>query len=204
VSTSLLAAGVWAAGVMVGGALAGAKQPAMHDRVHPANAGANVYRSADDHWFVLALQPTKVVNFLKAIGRADILSDPRFTDPANLQANMAELASIFDGIFVSRPMAHWAAVFADVQVTFGVVNGPEEVINDPQLAANSIVVPLEGGGKTISSPFVVHGVDKTPARRGPGLGEHTDEILRELGFDDKSIASFREAGAIPAGERAAA
>jgi formyl-CoA transferase len=204
VSTSLLAAGVWAAGVMVGGALAGAKQPAMHDRAHPANAGANVYRSADDHWFVLALQPTKVVNFMKAIGRTDILADPRFADPAKLQANMAELAAIFDGIFASQPMAHWAAIFADVQVTFGVVNGPEEVINDPQLAANNIVVPLEGGGKTISSPFIVHGVDKTPARRGPRLGEHTDEILRDLGFDDNSIASFREGGAIPGTEKRAA
>ena len=57
-------------------------------------------------------------------------------------------------------------------------------IKDPQLAANGIVVPLEGAGKvtsTISSPIQVHGVEKVPARRGPTLGEHNEEILHELG-----------------------
>src|SRR4029453_15178782 len=52
VTTSLLAAGVWSASVALGGALAGASQPPLHDRAHPANAGANVYRSSDDVWFV--------------------------------------------------------------------------------------------------------------------------------------------------------
>lgn len=82
------------------------------------------------------------------------------------------------------------------------------MINDPQLTANEIVVPLEGvGGKvtsTISSPIRVHGVAKVLARRAPGLGEHTEEILGELGFDANSIKSLRESGVIPeTGKRAA-
>jgi formyl-CoA transferase len=91
-------------------------------------------------------------------------------------------------------------VFAGVNVTFGEVRGPQEVINDPQLTANEIIVPLNGaGGKltsTISSPIQIHGVTKTPAQRAPDLGEHTEEILSELGFDSKSIESLREAGTI--------
>ena len=92
--------------------------------------------------------------------------------------------------------------------TIGAVRGPQEVINDPQLKANDIVVPLEGaGGKltsTISSPIQVHGVTKVPARRAPDLGEHSNEILRELGFDAKSIDALRTSGAVPkAKERAA-
>ena len=207
VTTSLLASGIWSAGVMVGGALAGATQPAMHDRQHPANAGANVYRSADDTWFVLVLQPSRIAKFAKAIGRSDILTDPRFSDPAKLATNMAELTAILDEVFASRPMAHWSEKLAEIDVTIGVVNGPEDVINDPQLTANDIVVPLEGAGKltqTISSPFQVHGVEKVPARRGPGLGEHTEQILGELGFDAKSIASLRESGALPEAEKRAA
>ena len=105
-----------------------------------------------------------------------------------------------DEIFATQPMAHWYEVFNGVHVTFGAVRGPQEVINDPQLAANNIVVPLESaGGKltsTISSPFQVHGVDKVPARRGPDLGEHNEEILRELGFDAKGIEGLRTSGAL--------
>jgi formyl-CoA transferase len=82
------------------------------------------------------------------------------------------------------------------------------VINDPQLRENEIIGPLEGaGGKltsTISSPIQVHGVAKEPARRAPGLGEHTEQILGELGFDAKDIDGLRASGAVPkAKERAA-
>jgi crotonobetainyl-CoA:carnitine CoA-transferase CaiB-like acyl-CoA transferase len=86
-------------------------------------------------------------------------------------------------------------------VTFGAVRGPQEVINDPQLRSNDIVVPLEGaGGKltsTISSPIQVHGVAKVPARRAPGLGEHNDEVLAQLGFSKTEIDSLRASGATP-------
>jgi crotonobetainyl-CoA:carnitine CoA-transferase CaiB-like acyl-CoA transferase len=144
----------------------------------------------------------------KAIGRADLLTDPRFSDPAKLVANMSQLTGILDEAFGSQPMAHWYEVFNGVHVTFGVVRGPQEVINDPQLRANGIVVPLEGaGGKltsTISSPIQVHGVAKVPARRAPALGEHNDEILKQLGFGATEIDGLRASGATPkAKERAA-
>jgi crotonobetainyl-CoA:carnitine CoA-transferase CaiB-like acyl-CoA transferase len=200
VTTSLLAEGVWSASVSIQGALAGATFPPMHDRKHPANAAMNVYQSADGAWFVLVVTPDKLAAVANAIGRADLLTDPRFADPANLLANMPTLTAIFDELFATRPMAHWHETFGGVHVTFGEVRGPQEVINDPQLAANAIVVPLEGAGKlttTISSPFQVHGVDKTPARRAPELGEHTEAILRELGFGAKDIDGLRASGAVP-------
>ena len=99
---------------------------------------------------------------------------------------MPQLTAILDEIFGSQPMAHWYEVFNGVHVTFGAVRGPQEVVNDPQLRANDIIVPLEGaGGKltsTISSPIQVHGVTKVPARRAPEIGEHNDEVLEQLGF----------------------
>jgi len=98
-------------------------------------------------------------------------------------------------------MAHWYEVFNGVHVTFGAVRGPQEVIDDPQLRLNEIVVPLEGAGgnltSTISSPIQVHGVTKIAARRAPELGEHNDEILKDLGFDAKTIDSLRASGAVP-------
>jgi formyl-CoA transferase len=82
------------------------------------------------------------------------------------------------------------------------------VIKDPQLLANDIVVSLEGaGGKltsTISSPIQVHGVAKESARRAPALGEHNEEVLKQLGFSATEIDGLRASGATPkAKERAA-
>jgi crotonobetainyl-CoA:carnitine CoA-transferase CaiB-like acyl-CoA transferase len=208
VTTSLLAEGVWSASVSIQAALCEAKFFAPHDRKNPANAALNVYRASDDTWFLLIVTPDKLAPVAKAIGRPDLLTDPRFSDPATLAEHMPALAEILDDVFGSKPMAHWREVFDSVHVTFGAVRGPEEVINDPQLRANDIVVPLEGaGGKltsTISSPINVHGVVKAPAKRAPALGEHNEAVLKELGFSTSEIDRLHESGAVPkAKERAA-
>jgi formyl-CoA transferase len=168
----------------------------------------NVWRAKDDTWFVLLIMPDKLVAVAKAIGRPDLLTDPRFSDPAKLMANMSQLTAILVEIFCAEPMAHWYNVFNGVHVTFGAVRGPQEVINDPQLRANDIVVPLEGaGGKltsTISSPLQVHGVAKVPAKRAPKIGEHNEEVLRQLGFSATEIDGLRASGAIPKAKEHAA
>jgi crotonobetainyl-CoA:carnitine CoA-transferase CaiB-like acyl-CoA transferase len=201
VTTSLLAAGVWSASVFIQAALCGASFYGLHDRAHPANAALNTYRSSDGTWFVLVATPDKVPTVLKAMGREDILTDPRFSDPAKLAQNRPQLTAMLDEIFGSQPMSHWYEVFNGVHVPFGAVRGPQEVINDPQLRANDIVVPLEGAGEkltsTISSPIQVHGVTKVPARRAPRIGEHNDEVLKELGFTANDIEGFRASATIP-------
>jgi formyl-CoA transferase len=208
VTTSLLAEGVWSASVSIQAALCGAKFYGLHDRKNPANAAMNVYRAADDTWFVLIVTPDKLMDVAKAIGRPEILTDPRFSDPAKLAANRPQLTAILDEVFGAQPMAHWYEVFNGVHVTFGAVRGPQEVIEDPQLRLNDIVVPLEGaGGKltsTISSPIQVHGVVKVPAKRAPDIGEHNEELLKQLGFSAAEIDGLRASGAVPkAKERAA-
>src|ERR1700757_4649671 len=185
----------------IAAALCGANFYGLHDRSHPANAALNTYRSSDGTWFVLVATPDKIPVVLKAIGREDILTDPRFSDPAKLAQNRPQLTAILDEIFGSQPMSHWYEVFNGVHVPFGAVREPKEVVNDPQLRANDIVVPLEGAGEkltsTISSPIQVHGVSKVAARRAPEIGEHNDEVLKELGFGDDEIDGLRASGAIP-------
>jgi formyl-CoA transferase len=129
------------------------------------------------------------------------LTDARFADPAKQAANSAQLTAILDQTFAARPMAHWREVFTQVHLTFGAVLAPGEVIKDPQLRANDIVVPLDGAGEnlrfTISSPLQVHGITKVPARRAPELGEHSEEILEQLGFDTDEIESLGASGTVP-------
>jgi crotonobetainyl-CoA:carnitine CoA-transferase CaiB-like acyl-CoA transferase len=201
VTTSLLAEGVWSASVSIQAALCEAKFFGPHDRKNPANAALNVYRASDGTWFVLLVTPDKVAAVAKAIGRPDLLTDPRFSDPAKLIQNMSQLTAILDDVFGSQPMTHWYEVFNGAHVTFGAVRGPQEVIDDPQLRANDIIVPLEGaGGKlksTVSSPIQVHGVTKVPAKRAPALGEHNEQVLEQLGFNATEIEGFRASRAIP-------
>src|SRR5260370_25831064 len=113
-------------------------------RQNPANAAMNVYRAADDTWFVLIVTPDKLAAVAKAIGRPDLLTDPRFSDPAKLVTNRPALTAILDEVFAQHAMAHWYQVFNGIHVTFCAVREPQEVINDPQLRLNDIVVPLEG------------------------------------------------------------
>jgi len=166
----------------------------------------NTYRSSDGTWFVLVATPDKVPAVLRAMGREDILTDSRFSDPAKLAQNRSQLTAMLDEIFGSQPMSHWYEVFNGVHVPFGAVRDPQEVVNDPQLRANDIIVPLEGAGEkltsTINSPIQVHGVSKVPARRAPEIGEHNDEVLKELGFGDDEIDILRTSGAIPSAQPA--
>jgi formyl-CoA transferase len=203
VTTSLLAAGAWAAGIAVQGALCDAKFFPLHDRMNPPNATFNVYRSADDQWFLIVTEPARWPGLAEAIGRPDLLADPRFSDPAKQAANAAALTAILDELFSSKPMAHWREAFNQAHVPFGVVQIPSQVVNDPQLRENDIVVPLEGAGghltSTVSSPIQVHGVAKVPARRAPNLGEHSEEVLKDLGFDEQQIESFRSSATIAGG-----
>jgi len=198
VTTSLLASGIWSASVFIQAALAGASFYGLHDRAHPANAGLNVYRSSDGTWFILVVTPDKISAVLKAMGRENLLTDPRFSDHTKLAENRPQLTAILDEIFSSQPMSHWIEVFSSVHVTFGPVREPKEVINDPQLRANDIVVPLEGAGdkltSTISSPIQVHDVSKVPAKRAPKIGEHNEAILKELLFDTTEIEHLRTSG----------
>src|SRR5258708_6016268 len=208
VTTSLLAEGVWSASVSIQAALCDAKFFGQHDRKNPANAALNVYRSKDDTWFVLIVTPDKAAAVAKAIGRSDLLTDPRFADPAKLMANMPQLTAILDEVFSAEPMAHWYEVFNAAHPPFPALRAPHRMINESQLQANDIIVPLNGaGGKltsTISSPLQVHGVTKVPAKRAPKIGEHNDEVLRQLGFSAAEIDGLRASGAVPKAKEHAA
>ncbi|EEA03910.1 L-carnitine dehydratase/bile acid-inducible protein F [Burkholderia sp. H160] len=200
VSTSLIANGIWAAAAWVEGGLNGGRFFAQHDRKSPPNALLNPYQTSDKRWILLvAAQRKDWAGFCKAIGKPDLLEDARFTDE-NRVANAAQLVEILDPMFASRPLAYWKQVLDAGRVIFGVVQVAREIIDDPQLPANRIVVPLEQpGGKdtrTVSSPFQVLGSPKVKPTAAPQLGEHGAQILQELGFDDAEIARLNDTGAV--------
>jgi crotonobetainyl-CoA:carnitine CoA-transferase CaiB-like acyl-CoA transferase len=200
VGTSLLATGVWATGTLVSAALAGGKAYELHDRTAPVNALTNPYQSEDGRWLMLAARRSAWPVLANAIGRSDLLSDPRFSDAEAISDHASALAELLDAEFRAQPLAHWNEVLDEARIPFGVIQTPEEAAEDPQLRANDIVVPIEGAQDleyTVNNPLTLRGLARVPARRAPEQGEHNAEILEQLGFSADDINQLQVAGAIP-------
>jgi crotonobetainyl-CoA:carnitine CoA-transferase CaiB-like acyl-CoA transferase len=200
VATSLLAEGIWAAGTLVSGALADGDFYGLHNRKQPPNPLINPYETADGRWLVLVASPPHWPGLANAIGHPELLKDPRFEDEDAITQNARALTEIFDQAFASRALAEWKRLLDQARITYGIVQMPQEAARDPQPRANDIVVSLEGVDKLdaiISSPITVLASPKVPARRAPGLGEHNDEVLAELGFSHRDIDELRSDGVIP-------
>jgi formyl-CoA transferase len=193
---------VWAAGTLVAGALAGGKPYALHDRTAPVNPLINPYLTADDRWFMLVTTPPHWPGLTQAVGHPELLKDPRFADLDSFAKNATALTALLEAEFRSRPLAYWKEALDEKRITYSVIQTPEEAADDPQLRANDIVVPLEGVAgmeETVSSPILVRGLRKAPAKRAPELGEHNDEVLAELGFSSGEIDTFRVEATVSGG-----
>jgi crotonobetainyl-CoA:carnitine CoA-transferase CaiB-like acyl-CoA transferase len=204
VSTSLIAEGAWATAAWLQAALSGAKFSGELDRRNPPNAlAAASYRTSDNRWLLLALveEDKNWPAFANAMGRAEWLSDPRFAEGKGRHANAVALVAELDRLFGTQPLAYWRSALDAARVPFGIVQIPEEIVKDPQLLANGIIVPIDDGSAnpkyTVNSPVTVHGSPKVAPRVAPGLGEHTDVVLQELGFDAGQIDGLRASGTVP-------
>ncbi|MEU6574827.1 CoA transferase [Streptomyces sp. NPDC046805] len=199
VSASLIAEGAWAASMWVQAALVGGNAPRPADRADPPNALASAYRTADDRWLLLAFanEDKQVPLFLQAIGHPEAARNPDYADTPSRRAHAAEIAGLLDKTFATRTLAEWRELFDAAGLTYGVAQTIDEFARDPQLAANRIVVPIEDGSAgphlTVDSPVRLDQERKVPPRPAPDLGEHTDAVLRDLGYDDAAITDLRGA-----------
>jgi crotonobetainyl-CoA:carnitine CoA-transferase CaiB-like acyl-CoA transferase len=203
VSTSLIANGAWATAAWLQAALFGAKFSGEIDRKNPPNALTASYRTSDNRWLLILFveEDKNWPVFVKAIERADLQGDPRFADSKSRHANPAALVAELDRLFASQPLANWTALLDAASLPYGVVQIPEEIVKDPQLFANRIVVPINDGSAnpryTVDSPFMLKEQPKVAPGVAPELGQHTDQILKELGFDADQIDDLRAFGAVP-------
>jgi formyl-CoA transferase len=208
VTTSLIAEGAWAAAAWIEGALHGAKFVEQHDRKRPANALLNPYRTADGRWLLLvAAQEKDWHGLVETMNLPQLLADPRFADRTLRLQNAAALVAILDPVFAQYPLSHWTEVLNCGRVIFGVVQTLDEVVKDPQMLANDVLVPLaERNGKathTVNSPMTLAGVKKVAPGPAPGLGEHSFNVLEELSFSRVEIITMLVNGVISAPQNAA-
>ncbi len=201
VSTSLHAGGLWSNALLAQGALLGAFVAPRPPRTKPRSALANQYRTADGRWIQLTIVREDKLwpELCKAMERLDLLDDPRFQTTDLRRAHASELAAILDPIFAAFPWLEWRARLRRHDITFGLLGVLRDVPADEQAVANGAIVQSDVPEmpRTISAPIRLS-FASAPNVPGPGPdhGQHTDEILAELGYTSGEIDRLREQGAL--------
>ena len=200
--TTLMHSGVWSNSSMVQGALLGTAQPPRWTRAAAPNPFVNHYRASDGRRFIFCLLDpgNDWPKLCRALGRPEFETDPRWaTKEARLAANEAFIA-LLDAEFAQHPLEEWKRRFARHDVLYGIVPDNVEVANDQQMAANGVFLPLGHEGlRTVASPMHLDGEAKRPAAMPPGVGEHTRQVLAELGYSEAEIAAMEREGVVVQG-----
>jgi crotonobetainyl-CoA:carnitine CoA-transferase CaiB-like acyl-CoA transferase len=199
VSSNLMANGIWANGVLAQAKLCGAKFSERRPREHALNAVTNHYKCRDGRWLILSLlnEERQWPALAKCLGREDLVTDPRFATKTDRHARSLELIKLFDEIFAAKDLAAWRKRLDGNGLVFGVVGILDDIPTDRQMIDNDVLLPFEGDTLlTINSPIWIDGSEKKAPRKPPALGEHSDEVLREAGYDDAAIQKLRASGAV--------
>jgi formyl-CoA transferase len=199
VGTSLLAAGAWANSWSIQAELCGATFPPKLPRSQARSASV-YYKTRDGRMLKFALvNPDKLwPPFARAVGRPDLVEDPRFAEPGPRRAHAQELIAILDKTFASEDAAHWKARLEAHDIPFAILPTYAEVARDPQMRANGMLVDFEhprfGRLETVDSPISVAGVPKAPPRAAPDLGQHTRQVLADIGYTPHEIRDLLARG----------
>jgi crotonobetainyl-CoA:carnitine CoA-transferase CaiB-like acyl-CoA transferase len=201
VSTSLMANGAWSNACQIQAALCGARFVPRWTRGTTVNPLVNHYLSKDGvRFFLCLLDPAKDwTNFCRAIGRGDLIYHERFSTPALRTENGRELIAMIDRAMAEKDAAEWKRIFAAHEVIWGPVPESAQVAEDAQMAANGVFTEIEGTGlRTVNNPVNLECVQKETPRMAPGVGEHTREILLEIGYADAEIDGLMADGVVSA------
>jgi crotonobetainyl-CoA:carnitine CoA-transferase CaiB-like acyl-CoA transferase len=201
VDVSLLSAGMW---VLSPGVVASRLYdidtiPRFRHAEAP-NPLVAVYTTSDRREIYLSGIQTEghFENFCDVVGRRDLLDDPRFATGAARLAHAAECVDVLDGIFGGRTLAEWLERLPALTTPWMVVQTAAEASRDPQVVANGMVVDVDGARGTfplVASPAQFDGAPPQ-LTRAPDHGQHTEEVLVELGRSWDEIAQLKERGAV--------
>jgi len=200
VSCSLLASGAWSNAVMIQAKLLGAQFLERRPREDARSFTSVYYRAADRRLFKMVVVDTRRdwPKVCRAIGRPDLIDDPRYAtlEERLRQGRMGELVRICDRIFARQPMPYWQRALEQADVPYSVVAGFDDVVADRQMAANGVFIeiddPVLGRVQSVDTPLQIEAHPKVTRTPAPRLGEHTRQILCEIGLGEREIDSLTQ------------
>ena len=202
VDNSLLATAMWAtAGSSLAAGLFGVSKLPTGDRTQMFNPLVNVYKTSDGRYLqLMMLQGDKFwPELVAAVGHPELAEDPRFAEgPARFENRQAAITTL-DQIFATKTFDEWRQILGGISGVWAPVQTQGELLEDPQVLANGYVreVQHKGGGsyRIVASPIQFDG-EFASLVAAPDHGEHTDEVLLELGLDMAQIIDLKIKGAI--------
>jgi len=194
VDTSLVEAGValsvWEATEYFAGAGVPAPLGSAHRMVAPYQAIA----CADGYVTIGASNDRLFEQLCEALGHPEWAAVPDFADNPSRVRHRAALAERIESVTRHRPTRHWLEAFHARDIPCGPINSYADVFADPQIVAREMIVDVEhptlGAIRALGSPIKLSATPPKVHRRAPRLGEHTQEVLREAGFDDADIGAL--------------
>ena len=160
-----------------------------------------LYEAADGRWLQFSMVRTdeEVDMLFTVLGRPDLLLDPRFLTAEQRVENGDKLGKEMRDVLITQPSDYWMQALTEVGVPVALVGRIDELPNDPQVVANNMAIqPTKEVGMpaVIKHPVNVEGLQMRPAGPAPELGQHSEEILAELGYSADDIAQMKEQGTI--------
>ena len=173
-----------------------------YDRHNAPNPIINSFRDKNGRWFwLLLLQADRHwPDLLRAIAPSSLGADPRFASIPDRTANAEALVRELDAIFETKTLAEWSPIFDREQVWFAPVQTLPELAEDAVAEAAGVFIDMDspqGPARQVATPATFFGTPIKPQSWAPELGQNTEEILQELGYDWDRIIESKEAGAIP-------
>ena len=202
VHTSLLANGLWSASCIAQGGFAGGTFDGFRAARQAPAFARNLYETRDKRWlqFNMIRTPEEVEQLLRVVGLGGLLDDERFATVEGRAAHGELLVQLLKDLLAEQDSDEWIRIFDEHGVNASRMGVIEELVSDEQVLVNDMVVPPRDGDVNmpyvINHPVKVDSVAQVGPRRAPELGEHTTEILSELGFGDAEITALRNKGVL--------
>ena len=167
---------------------------------HPSIVPYQVFAAADGHLVLAVGNDGQFARLCEVLGQPGWAADPRFATNAARVGHRAALLALLEPALERRPAATWIAMLEAAGVPCGPINDLRQVFEDPQVVhrglRQEVDHPSGGRAALVASPIRLSGTPLPPPSAPPTLGQHTAEVLAELGLDDAEVAALRAAAIV--------